>query len=144
MRRGKNVDITTEFLKRAIQFVDTEQELLNLKLQYPQAFILFQSTVTISPIYLSKEATITDLMELITPLFESKIAIDANGKPVDLPLITAGFEWLFNVSFSGNERKFHENILNRKKDKTKFLDKLRHTLLEINNNNIPLSDKWQK
>ena len=59
--------LITDYMIRTLFLIDMEIRLLNLRLQYPQSGIVPEVKIE-SPLYLSKELTVTDVMELLYAL----------------------------------------------------------------------------
>ena len=59
--------LITDYMIRTLFLIDMEIRLLNLRLQYPQSGIVPEVKIE-SPLYLSKELTVTDLVELLYAL----------------------------------------------------------------------------
>ena len=82
-----------------------------------------------SPLYLSKEFTPTDLMELIAALQISGAVRRIDGSPADLPTLVDVLSKSFNVRINNPEQCRHA-VINRKLRLTRFLDLLRNHLIE--------------
>lgn len=120
------------YQQKALAIVNSELELLNLKIQYPEQFYqsnqpTFQSDLYILP--KSKDLGIVALGEIVVALFFSRKVFQRNGKPAHLIQIADAFEKIFNCSFGSiydqQKRVFDRKSLNR----TKALDFLRNLII---------------
>lgn len=59
--------LITDYMVRTLFLIDMEVRLLHLRLRYPQSGIVPEVKIE-SPLYLSKELTVTDLVELLYAL----------------------------------------------------------------------------
>ena len=59
--------LLTDYMVRTLFLIDTEVRLLHLRLRYPQSGIVPEVKIE-SPLYLSKDLTVTDLVELLYAL----------------------------------------------------------------------------
>lgn len=83
-----------------------------------------------SPLYLTDETYLVEIMELVSGMFLSKLVVTHNGTESPLAEIGRTFEWLFNIKL-GDIYKKHENVICRKANKrTEFLDLLRKVIIE--------------
>ena len=127
--RGKNAPKKL-FLQKTLAIVNSELELLNLKIQYPSSFQNRNSNLPSSPLYLTDETYLVEIMELVSGLFLSKRVVTHNGTESPLPEIGRDFEYLFSIKL-GDIHKKHENVISRKANKrTEFLDILRKAISE--------------
>lgn len=74
-------------------------------------------------------------MEIFIPFDLLGLVQFNEGGKASFAKLVEGLEWLFNTSF-GNCYEKKEDILIRKRQKTKFIDKLKVTLEEYNRNNL--------
>lgn len=74
-------------------------------------------------------------MELFTPFDLLGFVQFNDGSKASFAKLIEGVEWLFNISF-GNCYEKKEDILIRKRQTTKFLDKLKTALEQHNRNNF--------
>lgn len=110
--------------------INSELELLNLKIQYPTPFQNRKNNFPLSPIYLTDETNLVEIMEMVSGLFLSKRVVTHNGTESPLTEIGRAFEYLFNIKL-GDIHKKHENVICRKANKrTEFLDMLRKAITE--------------
>lgn len=121
------------FLKKALAIINTEIQLLNLKIKHPNQFHQPKEKVLSSPLYLTDETHLVEIMEMVSGLFLSKRVVTHTGKESPLTEIGRSFEWLFNIKL-GDIHKKHENVISRKVNKrTEFLDILRKAIIEESN-----------
>lgn len=110
--------------------INAELELLKLKIQYPNPFQNRKNNLSPSPLYLTDETYLVEIMELVSGLFLSKRVITHNGTESPLSEIGKAFEYLFNIKL-GDIHKKHESVIKRKPSKrTEFLDILRKAITE--------------
>ena len=140
MGRGENV-LKKQFLQKTLAIINSELELLNLKIQYPTPFQNRKNGNPQSPLYLTDETNLVEIMELVSGLFLSKRIINHAGKEAPLTEIGRAFEHLFNIKFGDIHKKHesvicrqdkkHESVIKRKPSKvTEFLDTLRKAIAE--------------
>jgi hypothetical protein len=112
--------------------VDSELELLNLKIRYPEQFPQTEQPIFESELYIipkSKGLGIVGLDEIVVALFFSKKVFQQNGKPAHLNQIAGAFEKIFNCSF-GTIYDQQEKVFDRKPfNRTKALDFLRSLII---------------
>ena len=129
MGRGENV-LKKQFLQKTLAIINSELELLNLKIQYPTPFQNRKNVNPQSPLYLTDETNLVEIMELVSGLFLSKRIINHAGKEAPLTEIGRAFEHLFNIKF-GDIHKKHESVICRQANKRiEFLDTLRKAIAE--------------
>ena len=129
MGRGENV-LKKQFLQKTLAIINSELELLNLKIQYPTPFQNRKNGNPQSPLYLTDETNLVEIMELVSGLFLSKRIINHAGKEAPLTEIGRAFEHLFNIKF-GDIHKKHESVICRQANKRiEFLDTLRKSIAE--------------
>lgn len=110
--------------------INAELELFKLKIQYPNPFQNRKNNLSPSPLYLTDETYLVEIMELVSGLFLSKRVITHNGTESPLSEIGKAFEYLFNIKL-GDIHKKHESVIKRKPSKrTEFLDILRKAITE--------------
>ena len=129
MGRGENV-LKKQFLQKTLAIINSELELLNLKIQYPTPCQNRKNGNPQSPLYLTDETNLVEIMELVSGLFLSKRIINHAGKEAPLTEIGRAFEHLFNIKF-GDIHKKHESVICRQANKRiEFLDTLRKAIAE--------------
>lgn len=114
----------------AIGLVNTEIRILNMRIKYPIQFQNRKNSFPLSPLYLTDETNLVEIMEMVSGLFLSKRVVTHNGTESPLTEIGRAFEYLFNIKL-GDIHKKHNNIICRKANKrTEFLDILRKAIIE--------------
>ena len=127
--RGENA-LKKQFLQKTIAIINSELELLNLKIQNPNQFPKPKNNLPSSPLYLTDETYLVEVMELVSGIFLSERVVTHNGTKSPLTEIGRAFEYLFNIKL-GDIHKKHENVICRKANKrTEFLDILRKAIIE--------------
>lgn len=116
-------------LESALLLTNFEIRLVFTRLRYPSIADPVSVEVPKSPLYLSKEFTPTDLMELIAALQISGAVRRIDGSPADLPTLVDVLSKSFNVRINNPEQCRHA-VVNRKLRLTRFLDLLRNHLIE--------------
>lgn len=117
-------------IDEAIGLVDTEIRILNMRIKYPVQFQSRKDKFPLSPLYLTNETYLVEIMELVSGMFLSKRVVTHNGTESPLTEIGRTFEYLFNIKL-GNIHKKHENVICRKANKrTEFLNILRKAITE--------------
>lgn len=83
------------FCRKARAIIESELKLINLRLKHPE---LDREGVTAprSPLYLSDEASVSDIVELIAPIFELNLCRTEAGR-APLKTIIAQFESMLNI-----------------------------------------------
>ena len=122
--RGENA-LKKAYIQKAIAFINSEQELLCLKIRHPEQFRqagepTFKSDLHIIP--KSKGLGIIALAEIVIALFLTKQVFQRNGKPAHLIQIADAFEKVFNCSF-GSIYDQQEKVFDRKRGITNILYK---------------------
>ena len=116
-------------LKSALLLTIFEIRLVCTRVRYPSIADPVSVEVPKSPLYLSKEFTPTDLMDLIAALQISGAVRRIDGSPADLPTLVDVLSKSFNVRINNPEQCRHA-VINRKLRLTRFLDLLRNHLIE--------------
>ena len=111
-----------------MHLVDCELHILELRIEHP-AFSALPEVVPVSPLYLGKDYCATDLVELITPLYELGFLTTASGRPAQVETVRA-FETTFNVRMPNYDVLRHAAI-NRKLRLTPLLDRMREVMLRL-------------
>ena len=110
--------------------INSELELLNLKIQYPAPFQNKKNSTPQSPLYLTDETNLVEIMELVSGLSLSQRIVTRTGTEAPLTEIGRAFEHLFNIKF-GDIHKKHESVICRQANKRiEFLDILRKAIIE--------------
>ena len=129
--RGENA-LKKQFLQKTLAIINSELELLNLKIQYPAPFQNKKNSNPQSPLYLTDETNHVEIMELVSGLYLSKRVVNHAGKEAPLTEIGRAFEHLFNIKF-GDIHKKHESVICRQANKRiEFLDILRKVITKEN------------
>ena len=101
-----------------------------MRIKYPVQFQNRKNNFSPSPLYLTDETYLVEIMELVSGMFLSKRVVTRNGTESPLTEIGRAFEYLFNIKL-GDIHKKHENVICRKANKrTEFLDMLRKAITE--------------
>ena len=101
-----------------------------MRIKYPVQFQSRKDKFPLSPLYLTNETYLVEIMELVSGMFLSKRVVTHNGTESPLTEIGRTFEYLFNIKL-GNIHKKHENVICRKANKrTEFLNILRKAITE--------------
>ena len=121
-------------IDEAIEVINTEIRILNMRIKYPIQFQNQKNSVPLSPLYLTNETYLIEIMELVSGMFLSKRVVTHNGTESPLTEIGRAFEHLFNIKL-GDIHKKHESVIKRKPSKvTEFLDTLRKAITEESKN----------
>ena len=128
LSRGKNALLL--LIYEAIGLVNTELRILNMRIKYPVQFQNRKNSLPSSPLHLTDETYLIEIMELVSGLFLSKRVVTHIGTESPLTEIGKAFEYLFNIKL-GDVHKKHESVIKRKPSKvTEFLDTLRKAIIE--------------
>ena len=101
-----------------------------MRIKYPIQFQNRKKNFPPSPLYLTDQTYLVEIMELVSGIFLSKRVVTHNGTESPLTEIGRAFEYLFNIKL-GDIHKKHENVICRKAHKrTEFLDLLRKVIIE--------------
>ena len=120
--------LITDYMIRTLFLIDMEIRLLNLRLQYPQSGIVPEVKIE-SPLYLSKELTVTDVMELLYALHLIEAFRKSDGSKIEFSIVIRTFEEVLHIQIKNYER-FKNATINRKLYLTRFLDRLKGALIE--------------
>ncbi len=138
MGRGKNAR-KKSYLQKTLAFIDSETELLHLKIRHPEQFQKLTSQTFKSDLYIipkSKGLGIIGFVELAVSLFLLGEIYTKTGKHASLSDIAKAFELMFNFSF-GSIYKKRITLFDRKPyNLTKLLDSLKNLLLKENKNKM--------
>lgn len=117
-------------INEAIELISTEIRILNLRIKYPTQFLQRKTKLPLSPLFLTDETYLIEIMEMVSGLFLSKKVVTHAGTESPLTEIGRAFEHLFNIKL-GDIHKKHESVIKRKPSKvTEFLDILRKAIVE--------------
>ena len=101
-----------------------------MRIKYPIQFQNRKNNFPPSPLYLTDETYLIEVMEIVSGLFLSKRVVTHTGTESPLTEIGRTFEYLFNIKL-GDIHKKHESVICRKANKrTEFLDILRKAIAE--------------
>ena len=120
--------LITDYMIRTLFLIDMEIRLLNLRLQYPQSGIVPEVKIE-APLYLSKELTVTDVMELLYALHLIEAFRKSDGSKIEFSIVIRTFEEVLHIQIKNYER-FKNAAINRKLYLTRFLDRLKGALIE--------------
>lgn len=132
MGRGKNA-LKILYIHKTLSVIDTELQLINLKINHPEQFktsipVEFKSNLYVVP--KSKDLGIIGIAEIVLALFLQGQIVGEDGKPVPKVCLARGFEQLLNLKFGSIYDKVDE-IFNRKPyNLTKTLDALRSVIIK--------------
>ena len=104
--------LITDYMIRTLFLIDMEIRLLNLRLQYPQSGIVPEVKIE-SPLYLSKELTVTDLVELLYALHLIGAFRKSDGSRIEFSVVIHTFEEVLHIRIKNYER-FKNAAINRK------------------------------
>ena len=121
-------------IDEAIGLVNTEIRILNMRIKYPVQFQNRKDKFPLSPLHLTDETYLIEIMELVSGILLSERVVTYNGTKSPLTEIGRAFEHLFNIKL-GDVHKKHESVIKRKPSKvTDFLDTLRKAIAEESKN----------
>lgn len=103
-------------IDEAIGLVSTEIRILNMRIKYPVQFQNRKNKFPLSPLYLTDETYLVEIMELVSGIFLTDRVVTHNGIKSPLTEIGRAFEYLFNIKL-GDIHKKHENVICRKANK---------------------------
>ena len=120
--------LITDYMVRTLFLIDMEVRLLHLRLRYPQSGIVPEVKIE-SPLYLSKDLTVTDLVELLYALHLIGAFRKSDGSRIEFSVVIHTFEEVLHIRIKNYER-FKNAAVNRKIRLTGFLDQLKAALTE--------------
>ena len=120
--------LLTDYMVRTLFLIDMEVRLLHLRLRYPQSGIVPEVKIE-SPLYLSKDLTVTDLVELLYALHLIGAFRKSDGSRIEFSVVIHTFEEVLHIRIKNYER-FKNAAVNRKIRLTGFLDQLKAALTE--------------
>ena len=82
-------------IDEAIGLVNTELRILNMRIKYPVQFQNRKNSLPSSPLHLTDETYLIEIMELVSGLFLSKRVVTHIGTESPLTEIGKAFEYLF-------------------------------------------------
>lgn len=124
-----------QFLQKTLAIINSELELLNLKIQYPESFcnhtlLTFESELYVIP--KSKSLGIIGIAEIVNGLYLQGEVVGKDGKPVSKACLARGFERLFNLKFGSIYDKVNEIFTRKPYNLTKTLDALQNAIIKEN------------
>lgn len=130
LSKEKNVQLY--LIDEAISLLKTEIELLHLRLLFPQEFNNTNLTSYQSPVYLSSDVDLIDLMEVINGFFYLHQLKDSAGGDANFVDVVHAFEIAFNIRMPKIYDK-RNAVFGRKPSKiTHQLDKMKAAILKEN------------
>lgn len=88
--------LLTDYMVRILFLIDMEVRLLHLRLRYPQSGIVPEVKIE-SPLYLSKDLTVTDLVELLYALHLIGAFRKSDGSRIEFSVVIHTFEEVLHI-----------------------------------------------
>ena len=113
--------------------IDSELQLINLKISHPEQFNLSTPSEFKSDLYVipkSKDLGIIGIAEIVIALFLQGQIVGEDGKPVPEIRLAHSFEQLFNLKFGSIYDKVSEVFARKQYNLTKTLDALRNAIIK--------------
>lgn len=122
----------SRFILKALEFIRLEKELLYYRLEHPRLFI--SDPVPKSSLYWSKQYHAIDLSEILCTfdLMNPNPLVLVNGRAAPFNTVIREFEQFLHVKL-GEPSDIKRRVLNRKRDRSKFVEIMLHTLNEEDN-----------
>ena len=122
----------SRFILKALEFIRLEKELLYYRLEHPRLFI--SDPVPKSSLYWSKQYHAIDLSEILCTfdLMNPNPLVLVNGRAAPFNTVIREFEQFLHVKL-GEPSDIKRRILDRKRDRSKFVEIMLHTLNEEDN-----------
>ena len=122
----------SRFILKALEFIRLEKELLYYRLEHPRLFI--SDPVPKSSLYWSKQYHATDLSEILCTfdLMNPSPLVLVNGRAAPFNTVIREFEQFLHVKL-GEPSDIKRRVLDRKRDRSKFVEIMLHTLNEEDN-----------
>jgi len=122
----------SRFILNAIEFIRLEKELLYYRLEHPRLFI--SDPVPKSSLYWSKQYHAIDLSEILCTfdLMNPNPLVLVNGRAAPFNTVIREFEQFLHVKL-GEPSDIKRRVLDRKRDRSKFVEIMLHTLNEEDN-----------
>ena len=122
----------SRFINQAIEFIQAETELLYYRLEHPRLFI--SDPVPKSSLYWSKQYHAIDLSEILCTfdLMNPNPLVLVNGRAAPFNTVIREFEQFLHVKL-GEPSDIKRRVLDRKRDRSKFVEIMLHTLNEEDN-----------
>lgn len=122
----------SRFILKALEFIRLEKELLYYRLEHPRLFI--SDPVPKSSLYWSKQYHAIDLSEILCTfdLMNPNPLVLVNGRAAPFNTVIREFEQFLHVKL-GEPSDIKRRVLDRKRDSSKFVEIMLHTLNEEDN-----------
>ena len=122
----------SRFILKALEFIRLEKELLYYRLEHPRLFI--SDPVPNSSLYWSKQYHAIDLSEILCTfdLMNPNPLVLVNGRAAPFNTVIREFEQFLHVKL-GEPSDIKRRVLDRKRDRSKFVEIMLHTLNEEDN-----------
>ena len=122
----------SRFILKALEFFRLEKELLYYRLEHPRLFI--SDPVPKSSLYWSKQYHAIDLSEILCTfdLMNPNPLVLVNGRAAPFNTVIREFEQFLHVKL-GEPSDIKRRVLDRKRDRSKFVEIMLHTLNEEDN-----------
>lgn len=122
----------SRFILKALEFIRLEKELLYYRLEHPRLFI--SNPVPKSSLYWSKQYHAIDLSEILCTfdLMNPNPLVLVNGRAAPFNTVIREFEQFLHVKL-GEPSDIKRRVLDRKRDRSKFVEIMLHTLNEEDN-----------
>ena len=122
----------SRFILKALEFIRLEKELLYYRLEHPRLFI--SDPVPKSSLYWSKQYHAIDLSEILCTfdLMNPNPLVLVNGRAAPFNTVIREFEQFLHVKL-GEPSDIKRRVLDRKRDRSKFVEIKLHTLNEEDN-----------
>lgn len=122
----------SRFILKALEFIRLEKELLYYRLEHPRLFI--SDPVPKSSLYWSKQYHAIDLSEILCTfdLMNPNPLVLVNGRAAPFNTVIREFEQFLHVEL-GEPSDIKRRVLDRKRDRSKFVEIMLHTLNEEDN-----------
>ena len=122
----------SRFILKALEFIRLEKELLYYRLEHPRLFI--SDPVPKSSLYWSKQYPAIDLSEILCTfdLMNPNPLVLVNGRAAPFNTVIREFEQFLHVKL-GEPSDIKRRVLDRKRDRSKFVEIMLHTLNEEDN-----------
>ena len=122
----------SRFILKALEFIRLEKELLYYRLEHPRLFI--SDPVPKSSLYWSKQYHAIDLSEILCTfdLMNPNPLVLVNLRAAPFNTVIREFEQFLHVKL-GEPSDIKRRVLDRKRDRSKFVEIMLHTLNEEDN-----------
>ena len=122
----------SRFILKALEFIRLEKELLYYRLEHPRLSI--SDPVPKSSLYWSKQYHAIDLSEILCTfdLMNPNPLVLVNGRAAPFNTVIREFEQFLHVKL-GEPSDIKRRVLDRKRDRSKFVEIMLHTLNEEDN-----------